>query len=81
VVFAIAYWRESAEEADTQIDLRSENAHNISDTVQGLNVLNPPSAETKLEVIKNSGGLSTLEGFRDYKAALEPVQIVDFYGQ
>jgi hypothetical protein len=50
---ALAYWQEIIGEADEQIDLLSENADNIPDTVyQGLEVMKPPSAETRNETLK-----------------------------
>lgn len=50
---AIAYWQELVGEADDQIDLLSENEHNIPDTVfQGLSIMNPPSAQTNDEILR-----------------------------
>lgn len=45
---ATAYWEELVGEADAQIDLISENQHNIPDTVyQGLEVKKPPSVDSR----------------------------------
>jgi hypothetical protein len=47
---ALAYWNEIIDEVDEQIDLLSENEDNIPH--QELNVMNPPSAQTKEEILK-----------------------------
>ena len=50
---AVAYWQELVEEADEQIDLLSENQHTIPNSgTQGLNVMTPPSARTRDEMLR-----------------------------
>jgi SPP1 gp7 family putative phage head morphogenesis protein len=50
---SLAYWQEIVGEVDEQIDLLSGSVDNIPDSGQeGLAVMNPPSARTKNEVLK-----------------------------
>jgi uncharacterized protein with gpF-like domain len=50
---ALAHWNEIVDEVDEQIDLLSENEDNIPDTgIQGLNVMNQPSARSSNETVQ-----------------------------
>jgi hypothetical protein len=44
---AIAYWQELVDEADTQIDLLSENEENIFKAKEGLSIMKPSADERK----------------------------------